>query len=159
MAAEAPYCVPVQLDLHLVESLLVARASAAEDHIWALREDPDYFSRTLLDDQALLLEGLKDVESSCRPQSSRLWSKTISRDVHGASLELEVFPELNRQAKRLAAMREKYADDISPSKGLTDEYLEAFLRFKYHAKSATGDTVTKLFPQPLQGLCTRGVAS
>jgi hypothetical protein len=49
MAVEAPYRVPAQLDLCRIESLLAARASAAEDHLWALREDPDYFAKTLFE--------------------------------------------------------------------------------------------------------------
>lgn len=48
MAAEAPYRVPARIDLRRIASLIAARASAVEDHLWALREDPDYFARTLL---------------------------------------------------------------------------------------------------------------
>ncbi|KAF4972300.1 hypothetical protein FSARC_1079 [Fusarium sarcochroum] len=40
--AEAPYRVPAQLDFARFESLLAAKASAVADHIWAMREDPDY---------------------------------------------------------------------------------------------------------------------
>lgn len=61
MAAEAPYRLPAQLDFHLVESLLAAGASAAEDHLWALREDPGYFCRALLetkDHSRLMLKGI-----------------------------------------------------------------------------------------------------
>lgn len=44
MAAEAPYHVPAQLDFDRLILLLSARASAAEDHMWALYEDPGYFA-------------------------------------------------------------------------------------------------------------------
>ncbi|KAJ5976099.1 hypothetical protein N7481_009806 [Penicillium waksmanii] len=48
MVAEAPYRVPAKLDLSQIESLLSARASAADDHLWALREDSEYFSHVVL---------------------------------------------------------------------------------------------------------------
>lgn len=40
MAAEAPYRKPADLDWDRLQSLFAAKKSAAEDHIWALREDP-----------------------------------------------------------------------------------------------------------------------
>ncbi|RBR21859.1 uncharacterized protein FIESC28_04702 [Fusarium coffeatum] len=44
MALEAPYTVPSELDFDRIASLLEAQTSAMEDHIWAMREDPAYFS-------------------------------------------------------------------------------------------------------------------
>lgn len=46
---EAPYGVPQILDLERIKSLVSARRSAAEDHLWLLREDPGYFLETLKD--------------------------------------------------------------------------------------------------------------
>ena len=43
-ATEAPYNVPGQLDISRMRSLLSAQRREREDHIWALREDPGYFS-------------------------------------------------------------------------------------------------------------------
>lgn len=60
MVTESPYCAPAKLDLSRVDSLLAARASAAEDHLWALREDPGYFSKMLLEASEHLPEILKD---------------------------------------------------------------------------------------------------
>ncbi|KAJ5522989.1 hypothetical protein N7494_013175 [Penicillium frequentans] len=60
MATEAPYRVPVQLDLAHIESLLAARACTAKDHIWALREDPNYFVTKLSELRDHLQELLVD---------------------------------------------------------------------------------------------------
>jgi hypothetical protein len=48
MAAEAPYRVPAKLDLGKIVSLLAARTSAAEDRLWALREDPLFLRDQIL---------------------------------------------------------------------------------------------------------------
>lgn len=144
MAAEAPYRVPVELDLRLIESLLAARAAAAEDHLWTLREDPDYFSRAVLDAQDHRQEMLKDTMGRDHPvfshgQRDVLWARVIGSVVVNAYIELEYFSELSSQAKNLASMQEKYARDISPSKDLPKEYLEALLRFQFYvSQSAKG---------------------
>lgn len=136
MATEAPYRVPAQLDLRLIESLLSARASAAEDHLWALREDPDYFQRTVLDAQDHRQEMLKDTMGRNHPvfshgQRDVLWARVLGSVVLEAYINLELFSELSSQARNLASMQEKYAGDISPSKDLPEEYLEALLRFQF----------------------------
>ena len=46
---EAPYRVPHILDLERIKTLVGARRSAAEDHLWMLRDDPGYFLETLLE--------------------------------------------------------------------------------------------------------------
>lgn len=43
MAAEAPYRVPANINFDQLQAVIAARRSAAEDHIWVLREDPGYF--------------------------------------------------------------------------------------------------------------------
>ncbi|KAJ5358486.1 uncharacterized protein N7496_010899 [Penicillium cataractarum] len=114
MAAEAPYRVPAELDLRLIESLLAARASAAEDHLWALREDPDYFSRAVLDAQDHRQEMLKDTRGMSHPLFNRgerdvLWARVIGSVVLDAYIGLEIFTELSSQAKKLASMQKKYS--------------------------------------------------
>lgn len=46
---EAPYRVPQLPNLDRIRSLVSARRSAAEDHLWLLRDDPGYFLDTLMD--------------------------------------------------------------------------------------------------------------
>jgi hypothetical protein len=104
MAAEAPYRVPAELDLRLIESLLAARASAAEDHPWALREDLDYFSKVVLDAQDHRQEMMKDTRGMSHPdlnhgQRDVLWARVIGSVVLQAYIDLEVFIELSSQAK------------------------------------------------------------
>lgn len=46
-ALEVPYCVPQRPDLIRLKMLVKGRLSSAEDHLWLLREQPDYFWVTL----------------------------------------------------------------------------------------------------------------
>lgn len=81
MAAEAPYRVPAQLDFSLVESLLSTKASAAEYHEWALREDLDYFSRTLQAAKDHCQDTLNDLDRNTHSLMNRdrsgLWAHII----------------------------------------------------------------------------------
>lgn len=156
MAAEAPYRLPEQLDLHHVETLLSARASAAEDHLWALREDPDYFARTLLEAKDHRQEILKDFQGNDHPVFSHgreeiLWERIIGSVVSEAYLELEIFSELSSQANKLASLQRTCADNISPLKDLPQEYLEALLQFHHYVNQAAKG--------PLASLKFAGVAS
>ncbi|KAJ5794323.1 hypothetical protein N7457_000922 [Penicillium paradoxum] len=137
MAAEAPYRVPEKLDLGLVESLLAARASAAEDHLWALREDPQYFSKAVLEAKDHRQENMKDLDGNDHPvfshgRSEVLWARVVGSVVADAYLELELFSELSSQAKKLVSLQRKYASDISPERDLPQEYLDALLRFRHY---------------------------
>lgn len=149
MAAEAPFRAPALLDLRHVESLLAARASAAEDHLWALREDPDYFSRTLLDAKEHRQEMLMDIDGYDHPLLSRgrrgtLWARIIGSVVSEAYLELELFSELSSQAKELVALQKQYAEDISPSEDLPEKYQEALLRFRHYLNQGAKGPLSKL---------------
>lgn len=137
LASEGPYRVPAQLDLQLVESLLSARASAAEDHLWALREDPSYFARVLDEVKDHRQEMLKDLDGREHPvfrrgRESTFWSRVIGCVVSDAYLELELFSELSIQAKRLVLLQKEHADEISTEKELPESYLDALLRFRHY---------------------------
>lgn len=49
LATEAPYRLPQRLDIKRLLEVVSARRRAAEDHVWALREDPGYFAREMRD--------------------------------------------------------------------------------------------------------------
>ncbi|POS75154.1 hypothetical protein DHEL01_v206455 [Diaporthe helianthi] len=149
MAAEAPYRVPARLDFGRLTSLLDARVSAAEDHLWALREDPSYFSETLLDWKDHRQEMLPDLNGDAHPvtskvRSSTLWTRVIGTALSNAYLQLEVFTELSRQARGLQSLQAKYATVISPLKDLPGEYLEALLKFRYYVEQVAKGPLDRL---------------
>ncbi|KAH7142916.1 hypothetical protein B0J13DRAFT_51700 [Dactylonectria estremocensis] len=137
MAAEAPYRLPAQLDLARIESLLGARASAAEDHLWALREDPSYFAQQLLETRDHRQEMLKDTFGRPHPATGRgretiLWARVVGNVLADAHLALLLFSELHRQAQKLQLLQKKYSTTISPSKDLPQDYLLALLKFRHY---------------------------
>ncbi|PNY25651.1 Uncharacterized protein TCAP_04410 [Tolypocladium capitatum] len=141
MAAEAPYRLPAHLDLDRIESLLRAKVSAAEDHVWALREDPGYFAEQLAEAKEHRQEMLKDLNGDIHPalrpcKQDTFWARVIGDTVFGAYLELEVYAELLRLAKELQAVHANYATSISPTKDLPDEFLGSLLKFRHYLNQA-----------------------
>ncbi|KAL4863409.1 hypothetical protein BDV12DRAFT_177532 [Aspergillus spectabilis] len=149
MATEAPYRVPGKLDLGRIASLLSARASAAEDHIWALREDPDYYLRQFLEYKEHRQEMLKDSNGKehhifTGNRKEIFWARIIGGIVWESYSDLEIFSELSKQAKQLEALQSKYAAEVSPDKELPSEYLEAFIRFRYYVDQTAKAPLLKL---------------
>ncbi|RAK81302.1 uncharacterized protein BO72DRAFT_518830 [Aspergillus fijiensis CBS 313.89] len=149
MAAEAPYRVPAQLDLSRIASLLAARTSAAEDHQWALREDPDYFASVVLDMAEHTPEMLKDLQGRDHPdlrgnRKNIIWARVLACVVCDAFLKVETFNELSQQARALVSLQHQYASQISPSQSLPEEFLTALLRFRHDLGKAVHDPLKLL---------------
>lgn len=149
MAAEAPYRVPLHLDLARVESLLEAKMSAAEDHVWALREDPAYFAEEFLEIKDHRRELLKDSKGRPHPLNNSLrehllWARITGAMIHDAYVTVELFTELHRQVQHLRSLQEKYKEEISPENDLPREYMVALLRFKYFLETAAKSPLERL---------------
>lgn len=141
MAAEAPYRVPQRLDLTRVRSLLEAKASAAEDHLWALREDLSYFTECFLDAREHRQEMLPDTQKRAHPATSIArretpWARIIGSTIIESYLQLEIFSELSAQARGLQSLQSKYEGKLSPKEDLPDDYLRALLKFQYYLQQA-----------------------
>ncbi|KAI9146934.1 hypothetical protein HJFPF1_12963 [Paramyrothecium foliicola] len=83
MALKNPYKAPVRLDVGRVETLLRAKAAAAEDHIWQLREDPTYFAETLHEFMKHRQDMLKDTTGRKHPSrilnfENTFWARVLS---------------------------------------------------------------------------------
>ena len=149
LAAEAPYRSPASLDFKRLESLIAAKKSASEDHIWALREDPSYFAESLLDFKEHRQEMLKDINGRTHPilmagRESSLWERIIGNVMTNAYLSLEMWNELHIQVKKLHNLKEKHATNISIEKELPEEYLNALLTFQHYLKQATKGPIGQL---------------
>ncbi|KAF5983034.1 hypothetical protein FBULB1_3970 [Fusarium bulbicola] len=127
MTAEAPYKRPAGLDLSRLATVLEARMLAAEDHIWALREDPAYFSeqfREMLDHRG---EMLPDSKGNPHPvlqpyRINTLWSRVLCNMVTHAYSNLQAFTVLYGQVISLIKLDQKIHEDIDPTKDLPAEY-------------------------------------
>jgi hypothetical protein len=141
MAAEAPYRPPAELSFSRIESLLAARRDAAADHLWALREDPAYYSEVMLDSRDHRQETLKDMNGNVHPlfrfgREDILWSRVVGNEITNGFLQFEVFTNMQEQAADLKAMQEQYRNDIQLEKNLPEPYLDAILRFRYYLDQA-----------------------
>ena len=67
MSAEAPYRVPASVDFQRLEAIIDGKASAAKDHIWALREDPGYFAAFVAELSVHRLERVLDENGRRHP--------------------------------------------------------------------------------------------
>ncbi|KAM7199791.1 hypothetical protein V8F20_005661 [Naviculisporaceae sp. PSN 640] len=141
LAEETPYRPPQKLDLQRIISLLAARVASAQDHIWALREDPGYFLDELLQMKEHRQEMIKDVQGNIHPtlQAGRddlFWARVIRSVVQQAIIQLEFFTELHNQALALQALKTKYEarSEIKPELALPNDYLTAILKFRYYLK-------------------------
>ena len=141
MASEAPYRLPAKLDIGRIVAVLGARVSAAEDHLWDMREDPAYFAEKLIELKEHRMEVLKD---ECGNEHHTLkvvgqnlfWARVCGSITFKAYLKLELFSELHQQAQELVRLQRKHAAAISPMKDLPDELLGALLKFQYYLEQA-----------------------
>ncbi|KAF5724485.1 hypothetical protein FMUND_782 [Fusarium mundagurra] len=120
---EAPYRVPTRLNFANLEKLFAARAAAAEDHVWTMREDPNYFAEQVSDmyDHVQLIGDTREHKSK--------WGAAIGQVLANAYTMIEVFTEAHRITKRLCELQEKYASVINPTEKLPDEYNDQIRHF------------------------------
>ena len=139
-AAEAPYRLPMNLNLDRLKSMLAAKLEDAEDHLWALREDPGYFAAQLTNAKEHRLEHISDKRGRKHPiiedriRNSTLWQRVICSAVTNAYLKIELWNVLLGRAVELQALKEKHNKDISLGKDLPEEYAMAFYKFMHHLK-------------------------
>ncbi|KUJ07127.1 uncharacterized protein LY89DRAFT_601789, partial [Mollisia scopiformis] len=137
LSAEAPYRLPANLDLDRLHAILAARLSAAEDHLWALREDPGYFAETVRDWSEHRNDALPDTWGNPHPtgpHTTEFWTRVIRNVIADGYTGFETWNLLHRQVNRLRALRDKYQDEITYDKQLPEEYLLEILKFQQMLK-------------------------
>ncbi|XEV01755.1 hypothetical protein FSHL1_007042 [Fusarium sambucinum] len=120
--------------------------SATEDHIWSLREDPEYFRVELLEKKDHSYESVKTEDGKQHPlnhkvNEDKLWGTMVSRIAAESYERLEHMAQLHRQARDLSVLREKYKDEIQPNKELPDEYRNALYYFRFCLQKATNHAI------------------
>lgn len=149
VTAEAPYRLPANLDLVRIIGIVGAKRSAAEDHIWSLREDPSYFADFVLDTKEHQYEVLPDYRGNphpdCRPHAEgALWNRVLGNVVADAYFSLACWDRLHRQLTNVHLLMLKYKDAILPEKDLPEELLNAFLMLDYSLEQFTMGPIHKL---------------
>ena len=131
VAAEAPYRVPAHLDLQRLRSLISARRSAAEDHVWALREDPNYFEEIVREVGEHRQETLPDVHGRQHPhlKDDVFWERVLGSVVVSAYGDLSLWDKIHEQMAELAALHRKYAGAVRKDRRLPEELELSFQTF------------------------------
>lgn len=99
MQSEAPYRLPVGVDFPRLRAIFNAKRSAAEDHIWSLREDPSYFVDTLKEARDHRYEYVKPAwggsHINLHPARDHLiWGPVLSNVVASGDYYLEIWTKL-----------------------------------------------------------------
>ncbi|KAA8572578.1 hypothetical protein MFRU_003g02330 [Monilinia fructicola] len=119
-ATEAPYRPPGQMDFQRIEELLEAACTAAQDHVWTLREDPSYIAE-IFEGRAAHKEYYK------HPKCTKTFQLMLF--VECAYRSLLLWSSLREDFRTLKKLKQEYFLIITPEKQLPKEYEWAFLCF------------------------------
>jgi hypothetical protein len=145
---EVPYRLPANLDLSRLLSLVASELSEVEDHLWALREDPSYFSATLLDwkehRQEMLLDTRGDRHPRLEPRRiGQFWEHVVGNALVSALAEIEVWTIIHEKMEHLAKLQRKYSH-IKFEDDLPEDYAMAFYVLHDHLTQYVGGPIGNL---------------
>ena len=154
--SEAPYRLPAKLDLEQLGHIIQTKSSEADDHIWSLREDPEYYASTILDwkehRQELLLDTHHQKHSKLDPYpSNEFWKRVIGNMISWSFARMEMWACLSDLISEAQRLQISHADNITPTKDLPEPYRLALLNVYHHAR--------QFLKGPIQNLKTGFVAS
>ncbi|KAF4841154.1 hypothetical protein CGCSCA4_v009706 [Colletotrichum siamense] len=134
---EGPYRVPARLDIAGLQSIIKSKLAEAEDHIWALREDPDYFSVTVRDWKEHRQEMMLDTNGKPHPIHAHapdvFWQRLIGNMISSAMFPVEVYRSLAEKIDHLIDLKDrKYRNrNFRPDESLPHDYAMAFCKLKH----------------------------
>ncbi|ORY04285.1 hypothetical protein BCR34DRAFT_604928 [Clohesyomyces aquaticus] len=134
---EAPYYLPVQADFGKLQALVSARRNQAEEHVWAPREDPDFFAATTQEYKEHLPELLPDANGNKRVlNADTLISGGVLRSmISDAYLSWFIWDRIQQRIQKVRQLSLNYAIEISPEKDLPLPYFEALVRIRCFLES------------------------
>lgn len=128
---EAPYRVPPRYDMSRLRSFVFAKRDEYQDEIWNLREDPVYFTETILEWAEHRHEQVRMADGSVSPELGKKewWERTINAVVADVYTSFHAWNCLSKHVENLAALNDTYDDrahDDSKTKCYEDavNYLE-----------------------------------
>ena len=145
-AAEAPYRVPADLDFRRLQAIVAAKRSAAEDHIWSLREDPGYFAEIVGEWGEHRQEMLLDTNGKRHPFLNKplFWERVLSNVLLDAYTSFSMWELIHQQLTNLIALKEKHTKVRSFEKTLPLEYGKALQDFRYLINQSSRGPINNL---------------
>ena len=146
ITAEAPYRVPLHVNFKHLRAIIAAKRSAAEDHIWGLREDPGYFADIVGDWTEHRQETLLDTNGKRHPVLNKpvFWERVLGNVVADAYGTLTMWSIIYQQVTGLVELEERYADEVSSGRQIPSEYNEALQKFRYLLDQASKSPIRTL---------------
>ncbi|VUC36830.1 unnamed protein product [Clonostachys rosea] len=137
MTLEASYRLPSKLDIDQIVALLHAKMTDALDHIWQLREDPEYFFVHLQETREHRQTKVKDTNGHEHPANSpkmqTLNNIAVLRELLvNACVDYQTFSTIHSQALCVQKLLSAFENDISPLKPLPEELLKALAQLRHH---------------------------
>ena len=139
---EAPYCLPAKFDWAVLRSIIGAKLAAAKDHVWALREDPGYFVRSI-EIWRRHIEPVPELKFTEHQQFANQYSKSvIERSVQWKSIftaairtslmNMEMFAIADQQIAILMEKERIWTEsELSTLPELTNDYMFTIAGLQY----------------------------
>ena len=147
---EAQYQCPSEFNVEHLKSIVEGKLAAAEDHLWALREDPGYMAQAFWDHDEHSAEHLPDANGQRSPIDKEVawrdeWEAMLApRVVRDAIMMVRMWRGIRNQCIELWELRRKHAEHIHPCQRLPVEYETAYLRLIHHLRSYQGIATRRL---------------
>jgi len=144
LARYTPYLAPERTNFSGLKDFLEARYFQAQDHVWALREDPGYFEEVVYQYADHQPEGLLDSTNKPHPNYNKptFWRATLANLVSEAYHSVIIWDVLVKQAKLVVALQEQHASALDAKHELPPAYkreiqlLKALLLYVSHVPRA-----------------------
>jgi hypothetical protein len=132
LARYTPCLAPERADFSGLKDFLEARHFQAQDHVWALREDPGYFEEVVHQYADHRPEGLLDSANKHHPNYNKptFWRATLATVVSEAHHSVIVWDVLVKQAKRVVALQEEHESVLDAGHKLPPTYKRELQLFK-----------------------------
>ena len=130
--AEAPYKVPEQLDFSGLRALVIAKRSEAEDHIWSLREDPEYFQDVVSQWSKHRPERLPDLNGKPHPDLDKpvFMENLLTSVVIDAYCNLIMWDLVENELSKLIKLHDPYGSRVNPNQRMPADYEIALCHFR-----------------------------
>ena len=146
--SEAPYTSRGPLRLQTLLDFTCARLWGAEDHLWALRQDPAYFTDSIRQwrehQWEMIPRAGKTASESVRESASAIWSRAINSCVRQSLEQIETWNILYAKVHLVTQQMEKHLAAVKPTTALPQELALAFYSFCQHIKNFESEHLENL---------------
>lgn len=146
IAAEAPFKAPAKLDTHRLLALLEAKRTAAEDHLWEMREDPGYFQAVLLEGGEHRHERVPDINGKLyeHHDDKIFWNDVITHALDYGYMNYFYWNKLTQLAREFHAKARPVLDTLDHKKPLPQDIEDILLDLISVGRDGLGGMVSNL---------------